>query len=104
MIAESTDKYKAASLPKATTCVEVAAVLKNAPQPELASRFMDFILDDGFQSVIPTTNWMYPAGKASVPEAFGDLITPARSLLFTPEEVAANKSAWVTEWQRALSQ
>ena len=54
--------------------------------------------------MIPTTNWMYPAGKASVPEAFGDLITPARSLLFTPEQVAQNKSAWVAEWQGALSQ
>ena len=84
--------------------VEVAAMLKNAPQPELASQFMDFILDDGFQSVIPTTNWMYPAGKASFPEAFGDLITPTRSLLFTPEQVAQNKSAWVAEWQGALSQ
>ena len=65
---------------------------------------MDFILDDGFQSVIPTTNWMYPAGKASVPDAFGDLISPAKSLLFTPEQVAQNKSAWVAEWQGALSQ
>ena len=28
--------------------VEVAAMLKSAPQPELAAKFMDFILDDGF--------------------------------------------------------
>ena len=82
----------------------VAAMMKNAPQPELASQFMDFILDDGFQSVIPTTNWMYPAGKASVPDAFGDLITPPKSLLFAPEQVAQNKSAWLAEWQGALSQ
>jgi thiamine transport system substrate-binding protein len=47
---------------------------------------------------------MYPAGKASVPDAFGDLITPAKSLLFAPEQVAQNKSAWVAEWQGALSQ
>ena len=84
--------------------VEVAAMLKNAPQPELAAKFMDFILDDGFQSVIPTTNWMYPAGKAELPEAFAGLITPSQSLLYTPEDVAGNKSAWVSEWQRALSQ
>ena len=42
--------------------VEVAAMLKMR-RSELASQFMDFILDDGFQSVIPTTNWMYPAGR-----------------------------------------
>ena len=105
VIAESTDKYKAAAFSEGHYMqVEVAAMMKNAPQPELASQFMDFILDDGFQSVIPTTNWMYPAGKASVPDAFGDLITPPKSLLFAPEQVAQNKSAWVAEWQGALSQ
>ena len=84
--------------------VEVAAMLKNAPQPDLAAQFMDFILADGFQSVIPTTSWMYPAGKAAVPAAFERLISPAKSLLFTPEEVEAGKSGWVAEWQTALSQ
>ena len=105
VIAEGTDKYKAAAFDEGHYMqVEVAAMLKNAPQPELAAQFMDFILDSGFQSVIPTTNWMYPAGKAGLPEAFGSLITPAKSLLFTPEQVAANKSGWVGEWQNALSQ
>ncbi|MGC6453012.1 MAG: thiamine ABC transporter substrate binding subunit, partial [Candidatus Puniceispirillaceae bacterium] len=105
VIAEGTGKYKAAAFAEGHYMqVEVAAMLKNAPQPVLAAQFMDFILDSGFQSVIPTTNWMYPAGKADLPEAFGALITPAKSLLFTPEEVSANKSSWVGEWQSALSQ
>jgi len=105
VIAEGTDKYKAAAFGEGHYMqVEVAAMLKNAPQPELAAQFMEFILESGFQSVIPTTNWMYPAGKAELPEAFGSLITPAKSLLFTPEQVATNKSAWVGEWQSALSQ
>ena len=105
VIAESTDKYKAAAFDEGHYMqIEVAAMLKNAPQPELAAQFMDFILESGFQSVIPTTNWMYPAGKADLPEAFGSLITPAKPLLFTPEQVATNKSAWVGEWQSALSQ
>ena len=105
VIAEGTDKYKAAAFGEGHYMqVEVAVMLKNAPQPELAARFMEFILESGFQSVIPTTNWMYPAGKAELPEAFGSLITPAKSLLFTPEQVATNKSAWVGEWQSALSQ
>ena len=105
VIAEGTDKYKAAAFGEGHYMqVEVAAMLNNAPQPELAAQFMEFILESGFQSVIPTTNWMYPAGKAELPEAFGSLITPAKSLLFTPEQVATNKSAWVGEWQSALSQ
>ena len=105
IVVDGTDKYRAASFDEGHYMqVEVAAMLKSAPQPELAAKFMDFILDDGFQSVIPTTNWMYPAGKAELPEAFAGLITPSQSLLYTPEDVAGNKSAWVSEWQRALSQ
>lgn len=105
MIVEETDKYKAAGFAEGHYMqIEVAAMLKNAPQPELAAQFMDFILTDDFQSVIPTTNWMYPAGKTALPAAFESLVTPQTSLLFTPQEVAAGKSGWVAEWQTALSQ
>jgi len=105
IVVDGTDKYKAAAFDEGHYMqVEVAAMLKNAPQPELARQFMDFILSPDFQSVIPTTNWMYPAGKAELPEAFDGLIQPAEARLYSPEDVAANKSAWVGEWQRALSQ
>ena len=105
IVADGTDQYKAASFAEGHYMqIEVAAMLKGAPQPELAGKFMDFILEDGFQAVIPTTNWMYPAGNAALPDAFDSLITPAKSLLFTPDEVATNKAAWVNEWQMALTQ
>ena len=105
IVVDGTDKYKAAAFDEGHYMqVEVAAMLKNAPQPDLARQFMDFILSSDFQSVIPTTNWMYPAGKAELPEAFDGLIQPAEARLYSPEDVAQNKSAWVGEWQRALSQ
>jgi len=105
IVVDGTDKYRAAAFDEGHYMqVEVAAMLKNAPQPELARQFMDFILSSDFQSVIPTTNWMYPAGKADLPEAFDGLIQPVEARLYSPEDVAANKSAWVGEWQRALSQ
>ena len=105
IVVDGTDKYKAAAFDEGHYMqVEVAAMLKNAPQPELAAKFMDFILGDQFQSIIPTTNWMYPASDAALPDAFSGLITPLKSLLFTPDDVAANKSGWVAEWQTALSQ
>jgi thiamine transport system substrate-binding protein len=104
MIAEETDKYRAAGFAEGHYMqIEVAAMLKSSSQPVLARQFMDFILTEGFQSVIPTTNWMYPAGKAELPAAFSSLITPKTSLLFTPQDVAANKSAWVEEWQSAIT-
>ncbi len=104
IVADGTDQYKAASFSEGHYMqIEVAAMLKGAPEPELARKFMNFILEDGFQSVIPTTNWMYPAGKAALPDSFDRLITPTKSLLFTPDEVAANKADWVDEWQMALT-
>ena len=35
------------ALPKGITQIEVAAMLKGAPEPELARNFMNFILEDG---------------------------------------------------------
>jgi thiamine transport system substrate-binding protein len=105
IVAESTDKYRAAAFDEGHYLqVEVAAMLKNAPQPTLARQFMNFILEPEFQSVIPTTNWMYPAAKADLPASFDGLIQPAEARLYSPKEVAQNKSAWVSEWQRALRQ
>ena len=105
IVVDETDKYRAAAFDEGHYLqIEVAAMLKNAPQPDLARQFMDFILSPDFQSVIPTTNWMYPAGKADLPEAFDGLIRPVEARLYAPEDVVANKSAWVSEWQRALSQ
>ena len=104
IVADGTDQYKAASFSEGHYMqIEVAAMLKGAPEPELARNFMNFILEDGFQAVIPTTNWMYPAGKVELPDAFDGLISPTKSLLFTPQEVAANKADWVDEWQTALT-
>ena len=80
-------------------------VLERTDQPELADEFLAFMLSDGFQSVIPTTNWMYPAVKpsAGLPEGFETLITPDPALSFTSEEVFANRRAWIDEWLNALS-
>ena len=62
---------------------------------------MAFIQSPEFQQVIPTTNWMYPVTKAAVPAEFDNLVMPKRQFLFTAEDVAENKSAWVDEWLKA---
>ena len=59
----------------------------------------------GFQDVIPETNWMFPAGKTDKPlnPAFGKLVQPAKTLIFSPEEVEQNRKTWVDEWLAAMS-
>ncbi|MGR3914937.1 MAG: thiamine ABC transporter substrate binding subunit [Gammaproteobacteria bacterium] len=100
------DKYRAAAFSEGHGMqIEVAAQLKNAPHPELAQRFMGFILSEEFQSAIPAGNWMYPVMrlKAGLPAAFAHLPRPARALMIDPQRIAANKAKWVDEFSRALS-
>ncbi|PLL14829.1 thiamine ABC transporter substrate binding subunit [Tabrizicola sp. TH137] len=85
--------------------VEVAGKLAASDQPELADAFLAFLGTDAFQSVIPTTNWMYPAvtPEAGLPAGFETLIQPETSLLLTPEEAQSARDAALAEWQAALA-
>lgn len=85
--------------------VEVGAKLKSTKNDELADRFLAFVASEAFQSVIPGTNWMYPAvtPAAGLPKGFETLIQPQKSLLFSPEEAASLRDAALAEWQTALS-
>ncbi|MWB79391.1 thiamine ABC transporter substrate binding subunit [Pseudooceanicola sp. 216_PA32_1] len=86
--------------------VEVAGMLKSSDQPELAQQFLQFMVTDAFQSVIPTTNWMYPAVEpdAGLPEGYMTLMEPAKPLLMSAEEAASVRDVALDEWRRALSQ
>ena len=86
--------------------VEVAGKVASTDQPKLADQFMAFMVTDAFQSVIPTTNWMYPAvtPEGGLPDGFETLVTPATSLLLSPEDAAATRDAALDEWRNALSQ
>ena len=104
-IAEGADNYAAASFEEGHYMqIEVAAIMKNAPQPDLAKDFMNFIQGADFQGIIPTTNWMYPTQKSAMPEGFDNLIQPNKAFLFSAADVAENKSAWVDEWLSASVQ
>jgi thiamine transport system substrate-binding protein len=84
--------------------IEVAGKLAATDQPELADAFLDFMLTDAFQSLIPQTNWMYPAitPAAGLPEGF-DAFRPAKSLLLEPGEAQAARDPALEEWRTALA-
>ena len=106
LIAESDDSKAAAPFAEGHYLqVEVAGLLAGSDQPELGKAFLAYLAGDAAQAVIPTTNWMYPANvlAAGLPEGFGTLIQPAKSLLFSSEEAGALRDAAVAEWQAALS-
>ena len=105
-IAENTHRYAAASFSEGHYLqIEVAGLIAGSPRKELARRFLAFMIGPSFQDQIPTNNWMLPAGPTSqpLPEAFNHLVKPAKTLLFTPEEVAQNRRRWIDEWLNAVS-
>ena len=60
--AEKKTNYRAAMFAEGhATQVEVAGVVASSKQPELARKFLAFLLTAEAQALLPETNWMYPA-------------------------------------------
>jgi len=106
LIAEDDDSKAAAPFEEGHYMqIEVAGRIAHSDQPELAQRFLDFMLGDAFQSVIPTTNWMYPAVTPSggLPDGFAGLIAPDTALIYPAGEAAQIRDEALAEWRDALS-
>ena len=106
MVAEETDRYQAAEFSEGHYLqIEVAGLLANAPDKDLARQFLSFMMTPGFQNEIPTNNWMLPAAPVSIelPKAFSMLVSPEKTFLYSPDEVAESRAAWVEEWLGAMS-
>ena len=104
IIADKETRYQAAAFSEGHYVqIEVAGLLKNAPEKELGRDFLRFMLTPGFQDAIPENNWMWPAAATSapLPEAFNTLVKPEKTLLIPSEEVAKNRKAWIDEWLAA---
>ncbi|MBL0613463.1 thiamine ABC transporter substrate binding subunit [Aeromonas veronii] len=105
LIAESKPQYQAAAFEEGHyRQVEVAAKLKSAKQKKLADQFLQFMVSPAFQQEIPTGNWMYPVIDTPLPKGFEQMITVAKPLAFSSDEVAANRKGWIREWLQAVAQ
>ncbi|MGL6210027.1 MAG: thiamine ABC transporter substrate binding subunit [Paracoccaceae bacterium] len=107
LIAETDDTKTAALFTEGHYLqIEVAGMLAASDQPDLARAFLTYLGGDAAQSVIPTTNWMYPAKTpaAGLPEGFNTLIQPTKSLLLSSTEAEAIRAEAIAEWQAALAQ
>ncbi|WP_421306410.1 thiamine ABC transporter substrate binding subunit [Aeromonas veronii] len=105
LIAENKPQYQAAAFEEGHyRQVEVAAKLKSAKQEKLADQFLQFMVSPAFQQEIPTGNWMYPVIDMPLPKGFEQMITVAKPLAFSSDEVAANRKGWIREWLQAVTQ
>ena len=85
--------------------VEVAGIVEGTDQPELSKAFMEFMISDSFQSIIPTTNWMYPVKLPAegLPDAFAKPVADDKAILVPAEQASAMREAALEKWIRALS-
>ena len=105
LIAENKPQYQAAAFEEGHyRQVEVAAKLKSTKQEKLAEQFLQFMVSPAFQQEIPTGNWMYPVIDTPLPKGFEQMITVAKPLIFSTDEVAANRKHWIREWLQAVTQ
>ncbi|SFO81026.1 thiamine transport system substrate-binding protein [Cohaesibacter marisflavi] len=105
--AENKTNYKAAAFKDGHYMqVELAAVTKSSQNKDLANAFLSYLIGPEAQTVIPTTNWMYPVAmpEGEWPASFKDLAKPDKALLFDTEEVPAIRKKALDEWLGALSQ
>ena len=80
--------------------VEFAGILNSSKNKQMANKFLDFMISDDFQKVIPGTNIMYPVTDVEMPEAFKKLEIP-KLLQLDPKDINDNKDAWINEWLNA---
>lgn len=105
LIEEKKDTYAAANFSEGHYLqVEVAGKLKASKHPQLAERFMQFIVTPAFQNTLPTGNWMYPVINTTLPSGFEHMSVPQTALQYSAEEVAKQRSNWIRAWQTAVSQ
>lgn len=106
LIAEEDSSKAAAAMTEGNYLqVEVMGKLAASDQPELADRFLAFMLSPAAQDILPTTNWMYPAVTPAegLPKGFETLVQPTKSLLLGAEEAEAARRSAIDVWAAALA-
>jgi len=84
--------------------IEFVGILSGTPNRALAEKFVDFMLSVQFQEDMPLQMFVYPLNRnAALPEAFVKYAqTPDQPALISPDEIAANRDAWIEAWTGAM--
>jgi thiamine transport system substrate-binding protein len=80
--------------------IEVAGILKETKNHDLAKKWIDFILGAPYQEDLPLNQFVYPVNpQAKLPEAFTKCSTVAQEPAnLSPEMIASNRYRWIEEW------
>ena len=79
--------------------VEFAGILEGTEHEEEARQLVDYMLSDTWQADIPLNMFVYPVRQGvALPEVFSLSSVPDAPLSVPPEEIDANREAWIKAW------
>ncbi len=84
--------------------IEGIGIVKNSKNRKNAELFIDFILEDTIQNIIPLTNWMYPVNThLELPESFMYAPKPKTTLIIDSKKIDRQLVGWIEEWTSAVT-
>ena len=84
--------------------IEFVGVLKGTKHEAAAKKLVDFMLGKTFQEDIPLNMFVYPANTgAALPDVFvKHSQVPQNPALVSPDDIAANREAWLAAWTETV--
>ena len=84
--------------------IEVGAILEKSEKKQLAADFLAFMTSSEAQSIIPTTNWMYPAKQPDIelPAAFNEGLNMIKPIYLDPNAASSMKDTAIEVWKQEL--
>jgi thiamine transport system substrate-binding protein len=102
---ENTRRYRSSIFEKGNYMqIEGAGITAGSRHRKAAEAFIDFMLTEDFQSVIPLTNWMFPVlPDIGLPDSFEAAKKPETGLTHSYADIARNYERWIEQWTKHLS-
>ncbi|WP_020612353.1 thiamine ABC transporter substrate-binding protein [Sediminispirochaeta bajacaliforniensis] len=103
---EGTERYKALIFPEGHYMqIEGAGVVAGTKHRKAAEAFIDFLISEDAQAVIPLTNWMYPVREGTpLPDSFRLAPKPDKQLQINPAPDGKTVDTLIELWTKALLQ
>ena len=79
--------------------IEGAGIVKGAKHPELAKKFIEFLISEEAQEKLPLNQWMYPVNKnVRLPKCFSYAVNVTNPVKLSPDEIGKNYKTWLEQW------
>ncbi len=83
--------------------VEYVGICKFTDDLDLAKKFVDFMLSEEVQGLIPLNQWMLPVVDVKLPEVFVRYVPKfERIVKLDPKSVEKNLERWISEWEEVV--